>query len=456
MSLTKASYSMITGAPANVLDYGAVGNGTTDDTAAIQAALDANTCIVFPPGTYLVTTITIDSFKTLFFNAAYIKASSDSFNPVVLTGRYNSIFNLKINCNFFPNIAGMRWVSDATHTCQFNNVYGLQISDAVYGVLFGAKPGDVSYNAPQSENTIYGYTTRAVQIAICCNQTNGALTLVSPILDCDPFEWTSQPGYNATTFSNNSLCVINLETLLTVMGGELLKTTGSTGYGIKGGGVFDNCVFEIACPQALITQDLTISNNQNGYFGRDNVAAFKFDTSAAGDQGGDVLNLTNYKLSRPNGYSVYSGAYVIDGNPTLSCRVIGLNVNLKNYNPELLLDTASTNISLNITNLNAINYTALDVLIGQIASANTSANGGTIASANTINPKSTIVFVSGTTAIQNITVPYFGFAGSITLIPTSSPTFTTIAGGNIAIASTAVFGRALTMTILGSTWYPSY
>jgi hypothetical protein len=41
MSLTKVSYSMIQGAVANVLDFGAVGNGIVDDTAAIQAALDS-------------------------------------------------------------------------------------------------------------------------------------------------------------------------------------------------------------------------------------------------------------------------------------------------------------------------------------------------------------------------------------------------------------------------------
>lgn len=41
MSLTKVSYSMIDGAPVNVLDFGAVGDGVTDDTAAIQAAIAA-------------------------------------------------------------------------------------------------------------------------------------------------------------------------------------------------------------------------------------------------------------------------------------------------------------------------------------------------------------------------------------------------------------------------------
>jgi hypothetical protein len=39
MSLTKVSFSMITGAAFNVADYGAVGNGSTDDTAAVNAAI---------------------------------------------------------------------------------------------------------------------------------------------------------------------------------------------------------------------------------------------------------------------------------------------------------------------------------------------------------------------------------------------------------------------------------
>jgi hypothetical protein len=56
MALTKATYFMIEGAPVNVLDYGAVGDGVTNDTAAVQAALNSGRKnILFPQGTYKVT-----------------------------------------------------------------------------------------------------------------------------------------------------------------------------------------------------------------------------------------------------------------------------------------------------------------------------------------------------------------------------------------------------------------
>ena len=59
MSLTKVSYSMITGAEVNVLDYGAKGDGITDDTSAIQAAIDdaVNNTLYFPAGTYYYTSL---------------------------------------------------------------------------------------------------------------------------------------------------------------------------------------------------------------------------------------------------------------------------------------------------------------------------------------------------------------------------------------------------------------
>lgn len=54
MSLTKVSYSMIQGAPANVLDYGADPTGTSDSAAAIRAAAKTGRKLYFPAGTYRV------------------------------------------------------------------------------------------------------------------------------------------------------------------------------------------------------------------------------------------------------------------------------------------------------------------------------------------------------------------------------------------------------------------
>lgn len=59
MSLTKVSYSMINGAVANVLDYGADTTGATDSTAAFDAAIDTGKKVFIPNGTYSVADIAI-------------------------------------------------------------------------------------------------------------------------------------------------------------------------------------------------------------------------------------------------------------------------------------------------------------------------------------------------------------------------------------------------------------
>lgn len=54
MSLTKVSYSLINGAPINVLDYGADPTGVSDSTTALQAAVNAGSVVEFPAGEYLI------------------------------------------------------------------------------------------------------------------------------------------------------------------------------------------------------------------------------------------------------------------------------------------------------------------------------------------------------------------------------------------------------------------
>ena len=55
MSLTKLHNRMITGASANIKDFGAVGDGVTDDSVAIQAAFDSGSLnVLVPEGTYII------------------------------------------------------------------------------------------------------------------------------------------------------------------------------------------------------------------------------------------------------------------------------------------------------------------------------------------------------------------------------------------------------------------
>lgn len=72
MALTKISYSLINGAPINILDFGADSTGNVDSTAAIQAAFDyagANHCQVnIPVGVYKTSsTLYIDKDNVLVY-----------------------------------------------------------------------------------------------------------------------------------------------------------------------------------------------------------------------------------------------------------------------------------------------------------------------------------------------------------------------------------------------------
>jgi len=114
MSLTKASYSLVTGAPVNVLDYG-VSTASSDNSAAFAAAIASGTSIYIPAGTYTITsTLVIPNLKTVIgadMSSTVIQYTGTGdgvqlSNNAVNGSGYASITlrNLKIYCTNASNV----------------------------------------------------------------------------------------------------------------------------------------------------------------------------------------------------------------------------------------------------------------------------------------------------------------------------------------------------------------
>jgi hypothetical protein len=66
----------------SVKDFGALGDAATDDTIAVQAALDAHDNVYFPPGTYVVSALTFAG-KRLFGDGATLFWKSGAVGPLI-------------------------------------------------------------------------------------------------------------------------------------------------------------------------------------------------------------------------------------------------------------------------------------------------------------------------------------------------------------------------------------
>jgi len=103
MSLTKVSYSMITGATINVQDFGAAGDGITNDTVSIQNALTA--LIAKGGGTLLFPNTTANNY---YLGAT---AAGSVSLPVPVTGINFTTTNQSLQYHFYlNNVSGISFV----------------------------------------------------------------------------------------------------------------------------------------------------------------------------------------------------------------------------------------------------------------------------------------------------------------------------------------------------------
>lgn len=185
MTLTKATYSMIQGAVVNVLDFGAVGDGVADDTAAIQAAVDAvaatGGAIYFPvPRIYKITAqinVTSDYAVTLYSEMGPDNTSSPDSYISIGNAIAGAVFNISARGS---TIRGL-WFRDPTSVLGFSQGTrsvnaALKLSVFGMGKVIDCAFDGVLGSAIEIDNMIRGHIVRP-HIRDCGTPTKPALFL---------------------------------------------------------------------------------------------------------------------------------------------------------------------------------------------------------------------------------------------------------------------------------------
>lgn len=201
MSLTKVTYSMIDGAIVNVRDYGAAGDGVTNDSSAIQSAIDTGKSIEFPQGTYLAGNLTQSTAGQRFYGRGNVVVKKNA-NGVLLTASGRGVMFEGIK--FDGNVA---FTGDCVKTtgdnCVFTNCSvwtakgfallaegnGTRIigtSDIYYSddasgfaICLGNTSADTNYHQ------IVGITTSTSPNGILCRRTGASSLVASQVGDID-------------------------------------------------------------------------------------------------------------------------------------------------------------------------------------------------------------------------------------------------------------------------------
>ena len=116
----------------SVKDFGAIGDGLSDDTNAIINALAAHDAVLIPNGTFLITgVIELGDGKSLIGlgQKSVIKAQSTSFNALEVVGKNNVLHNFRIE----SGDVALKFYGK-TSECTQNSVSDVQIIAANIGV----------------------------------------------------------------------------------------------------------------------------------------------------------------------------------------------------------------------------------------------------------------------------------------------------------------------------------
>ena len=224
MSLTKVSYSMITGASVNVLDYGADPTGVADSGPAFNLALATFGAVVVPSGTYLIKTQILMPKGGMLFG-------QNGFTPSGVTAG-----GPKLKYDASLGSTAMLWCQDTSW------ISNLAFEGAGKGTGTAIKNkktniGELSYE--DMDCTIQGCTFNGWSISVdhwnrglWFNNNVSALVTTSVNLNIDAANWVDDPdnsfdlpdqGFRAIRITNNRFHVNTAAIVNTGTGKEYLR-----------------------------------------------------------------------------------------------------------------------------------------------------------------------------------------------------------------------------------------
>lgn len=255
MALTKVTYSMIDGAYANVQDFGAVGDGVTDDTAAFVACIASLTrgqTMYLPKGVYVVTsTLTINKsinilgeskFDSIIYGSGFTTDSTVLDFTGTTGARIQDLYIQNISIWSDNNLArGMTltWVNKSS----FSNLYFYNLYRGVFG--------DNAWGNNWKNVSAYSITTELFKYDVECNNNH-----------FDRVEFRGATGIRITgNTAGIKFTACDFEGITDVNGAGcyLAPVTTKTISGV----VFDGCYFE-NIKGAAITCDGVDANSVRG------------------------------------------------------------------------------------------------------------------------------------------------------------------------------------------------